>query len=75
MPPSPFRPRLVLAGRSGGVPDRLNASRTEKTAHRKRRTCKAEEIVLGTQYVQVHFFYANVVRGGYRSRGIHATWQ
>jgi hypothetical protein len=49
------------------------ASRTEKTAHRNRHTCKAEEIMLDTRYAQANFFCANGVLGGYRSRGIHAT--
>jgi hypothetical protein len=49
------------------------ASRTGKTAHRKRRTCKAEEVVLYTRHAQAHFFCANGVLSGYRRCGTYAT--
>jgi hypothetical protein len=48
------------------------ASRTGKTAHRKRRICKAEQVVLDTRHAQAHLFCANGALSGYRRWGTYA---
>jgi hypothetical protein len=64
---------LVGSAGPGGGGLFLTLMPTGKTAHRKRRTDKAEEVVLDTRHAQAHFFCANGVLSGSRRWGTYAT--